>query len=328
MSKREYWVDYVKVLACILVVLGHFFQSMVKASILPDNNLYQWFNTTIYYFHVPLFFICSGYLYQRYSKVDSWKLWRKNVLKKLITLGVPYLVFSTLTWMLKTVFSNSVNDEISSLGYILFIHPISPYWYLYVLFFLFLLTPTEKSKVGALTLTGIALIAKLLICFRKVALPLQIYVIQGLLANEIWFVLGMILSMVSLEKFKKRWIGILLSMLFLAVSIPAIRNKNEFLAFGLGLLGCTAVLMIMISLEQMKALDWLGRYTMPIFLMHTIFAATLRVVLLKIGVGSTVVHVFAGIAISFIGPIIAIEIMKKIKLDFLVYPGKLMKKRK
>lgn len=35
--KREAWVDYIKVLACILVVLGHFFQSMVKASILSEN---------------------------------------------------------------------------------------------------------------------------------------------------------------------------------------------------------------------------------------------------------------------------------------------------
>ena len=50
---REKWVDDVKVIACILVVLGHFFQSMTKANILPENDLYEWFETTIYYFHVP-----------------------------------------------------------------------------------------------------------------------------------------------------------------------------------------------------------------------------------------------------------------------------------
>ena len=53
--KREARVDYIKLLACILVVLGHFFQSMMKASILPENGLYNWFNSTIYYFQVPLF---------------------------------------------------------------------------------------------------------------------------------------------------------------------------------------------------------------------------------------------------------------------------------
>jgi len=79
---REKWVDDVKVIACILVVLGHFFQSMTKANILPENDLYKWFNTTIYYFHVPLFFICSGYLYQKYSRVNSVGSWCKNVAKK------------------------------------------------------------------------------------------------------------------------------------------------------------------------------------------------------------------------------------------------------
>ena len=75
---REKWVDDVKVIACILVVLGHFFQSMTKANILPENDLYKWFNTTIYYFHVPLFFICSGYLYQKYSKVSDFTSWKKE----------------------------------------------------------------------------------------------------------------------------------------------------------------------------------------------------------------------------------------------------------
>lgn len=46
-NDREVWVDNVKANACILVVLGHFFQSMVKAGIYQDNILYQWFDQTI-----------------------------------------------------------------------------------------------------------------------------------------------------------------------------------------------------------------------------------------------------------------------------------------
>ena len=142
---REKWVDDVKVIACILVVLGHFFQSMVKASIMPENDLYKWFNITIYYFHVPLFFICSGYLYQKYSKVNSVDGWYRNVAKKAVALGVPYVTFSTATWVLKKVFSSSVNDQVGGLGNTLLFHPASPYWYLYALFVIFLLTPTFKS---------------------------------------------------------------------------------------------------------------------------------------------------------------------------------------
>lgn len=121
-GKREVWVDDVKVIACVLVVLGHFFQSMTKAGIVPAGNLYEWFNTTIYYFHVPLFFICSGYLNQKYSKVNSFKSWKKNVLKKALALGVPYVTFTTATWVLKKVFSSNVNDQIGGLGDTLLLH--------------------------------------------------------------------------------------------------------------------------------------------------------------------------------------------------------------
>lgn len=38
---REKWVDDVKVIACILVVLGFFFQSMTKVNILPENGLHN-----------------------------------------------------------------------------------------------------------------------------------------------------------------------------------------------------------------------------------------------------------------------------------------------
>ena len=115
-KQREIWVDNVKVIACILVVLGHFFQSMTQANILSANDVYQWFNQTIYYFHVPLFFICSGYLYQKLSVVDDAYSWGRNIMKKLLVLGVPYFAFSFVTWALKTLFSSSVNNEIGGLG--------------------------------------------------------------------------------------------------------------------------------------------------------------------------------------------------------------------
>ena len=160
---REKWVDDVKVIACILVVLGHFFQSMTKANILPENDLYQWFNTTIYYFHVPLFFICSGYLYQKYSRVNSVSSWCKNVAKKALTLGVPYATFTTATWVLKKLFSSSVNDQIGGLWDTLFLHPTAPYWYLYALFFIFLVTPTFNSVKAAAGGLIIAVVARIVI---------------------------------------------------------------------------------------------------------------------------------------------------------------------
>ena len=76
MKKQYIWIDRIKLLACLLVVAGHFFTSMVLCNIMETNIFLEWFLKTIYYFHVPLFFICSGYLYQNGCKITNLKEWK------------------------------------------------------------------------------------------------------------------------------------------------------------------------------------------------------------------------------------------------------------
>ena len=329
--QREIWVDNVKVIACILVVLGHFFQSMTQANVLPANDVYQWFNQTIYYFHVPLFFICSGYLYQKLSKVDDVHSWWKNVLKKALNLGVPYFTFSFATWLLKTVFSSSVNTQIGGLFDTLFIHPTAPYWYLYALFFLFLITPTFRNRSMAMIGLIITLAFKALGIFGGYG----VQAISYILSNEIWFVIGMCLSVLEFKKYllKRSLItpiatGVIF--LLLSVWVYMIGIDHGVISFLLGLLACFSVVTLMAKIYenrgQSAAFGTLAKYTMPIFLMHTLFAAPLRTVLFKLGIQNAVIHVVLGIAISFIGPMIAAIIMKKSKwLEFFLYPGKFIK---
>ena len=234
-TTREKWVDDVKVIACILVVLGHFFQSMIKANILPENDLYKWFNTTIYYFHVPLFFICSGYLYQKYSKVNVFKSWKKNVAKKALALGVPYLTFSTATWILKTMFSGSVNDQIGGLDDTLLLHPTAPYWYLYALFFIFLVTPTFSTAKMAVTGLAVAVVAKVYILMGGIG----IYAVSTVLIDEIWFVLGMSICVFDVQIRGKKLQGTVIGLLFVGLSVAVYMAdiQNSAMSFVLGLCG-------------------------------------------------------------------------------------------
>lgn len=325
--RREKWVDDVKVIACILVVLGHFFQSMTRANILPENDLYKWFNTTIYYFHVPLFFICSGYLYQKYSKVNSVGSWCKNVTKKALALGVPYMTFTTATWVLKKAFSSSVNIQIGGLGDTLLFYPASPYWYLYALFFIFFLTPTFKSvkiAVGGLILAT---------AMKTIALSggYGVYAVSTVLSNEIWFVLGMSICAFDVQLKGRNVQGTICGLLFMILSVVVYKAEigGGVIPFAMGLLACVAVILMVVGDERRfcRGMDFLAKYTMPIFLMHTLFAAPVRSVLLKLGIGSSVIHVVLGLVISFTGPIIAAWIMEKTKwLEFFLYPNKILMK--
>lgn len=323
---REKWVDGVKVIACILVVLGHFFQSMTKANILPENDLYEWFNTTIYYFHVPLFFICSGYLYQKYSKVNSVGSWYRNVAKKVLVLGVSYATFTTATWVLKKVFSSSVNDQIGGLGETLFFHPTAPYWYLYALFFIFLVTPTFNSVKAAAVGLVVALAAKGLILTGGDS----IYAVSTVLSNEIWFVLGMSICAFNVQLKGRKVQGMICGVLFIILSIMVYTAEisSSAASFIMGLLACVAVIMMVAGFEEKlgRGMEFIAKYTMPIFLMHTLFAAPMRSVLLKLGITNAVAHIVLGVGISFAGPIIAAWIIKKTKwLEFFLYPNKIIK---
>lgn len=60
--------------------------------------------------------------------------------------------------------------------------------------------------------------------------------------------------------------------------------------------------------------------------MHTLFAAPVRIILLKAGIWNVAVHVVLGLLISFVGPIVAMAIISKSKrLEFFLYPGKFIK---
>ena len=105
--------------------------------------------------------------------------------------------------------------------------------------------------------------------------------------------------------------------------------SGSMISFIMGLLACVAVILMVADFEEMfsRGMDFLAKYTMPIFLMHTLFAAPLRSVLLKVGVTNSVAHVVLGLGISFAGPIIAAWIMKKTKwMEFFLYPNKLIRK--
>ncbi|MCC8016925.1 MAG: hypothetical protein LIO43_06190 [Clostridiales bacterium] len=159
--------------------------------------------------------------------------------------------------------------------------------------------------------------------------------LSSILSNEIWFVIGMCMSVFEFKKITVRKnlpYSIILGIIFVLLSIViyAAGIQNQLIGFILGLAACFSIVMMIAIIYgnrgQSKLFGILAEYTMPIFLMHTMFAAGLRAVLFKLGIYNSAIHIILGILISFIGPIIAAVIMKKLKfLEFFLYPGKFIK---
>lgn len=225
------------------------------------------------------------------------------------------------------MFADSVNKQADSLFSTLVVNPSAPYWYLYALFFIFLVTPTFSSVKATAVGLIVALAAKVLILTGGSS----IYAVSTVLSNEIWFVLGMSICAFNVQLKGKRVQGTICELLFVILSIVVytVEISGGVISFAMGLLACVAVILMVAGFEEKfsRGMDFLAKYTMPIFLMHTLFAAPMRSVLLKMGITNTVVHIVLGLAISFAGPIIAAWIMKKTKwLEFFLYPNKFIRK--
>jgi len=78
-DKRSTWIDILRALLIITVVIGH---SNVDARMIQ----------IIFWFHMPLFFVLSGYLLHMPQK-DRWQMWG---IKKAIRLLIPCLSFFIL----------------------------------------------------------------------------------------------------------------------------------------------------------------------------------------------------------------------------------------
>ncbi|MGN1421715.1 MAG: acyltransferase family protein [Eubacterium sp.] len=327
---RYCWVDNIKTTACILVVCGHFFMSMAANNLVPSNSVFHYFINTVYTFHVQLFFFCSGFLYQSSNKVHSIKSWGNNVIDKLINLGVPYFSFTVITLLLKIIFPDNITVEATPILKTLFIWPTAPYWYLYVLFFLYLIIPCMNSKKSASLLLAFSLTLKVMNIFlleSGIEMPYLIYSISGQL---IWFSLGMLFVYIDFKKNKTMWkiISICFGLAAVVASIficskPSISESVKFI---IGLLFVLFIVIISQFTEITAVNNFcrnFSKYFMPVFVMHTICAAGIRSLLFKMGIDSSLLHILIGLPAGFVFPVLIYKIMEKLPVFmFFVYPKK------
>ena len=141
-SKYLEWVDWAKVIGIYLMVLGH--GGLVNADI----------RQFIFSFHMPLFFILSGFLYKQRTFAETLK-------KNIHTLLVPYLIMNGILLLfylvLKIIKGTMTWDFLTSrLGAVLLglgyntesLIPLStPLWFLIALFIIQTIVSLGKTKM-------------------------------------------------------------------------------------------------------------------------------------------------------------------------------------
>ena len=327
-KKRNYAIDCLKGFAIILVVLGHVMDGYLKTDIFLNqrNYIFNIFNY-IYAFHMPLFFIISGFVFQlAYVTGDSTK---PKLKVQLLNLVCVYLVFNLLFGIFKIFCGRFTNADVSWIDILLIpIKSIPPYWYLYVLilYYLIFLLPF-MLKIKPSILLGISIFLGFMGSFlpssyfdffeaRRFLYYLPFFYL-GMLIKKGWvkeFILHIltIVSMVASALLMIKFHGRLYN------SIPIV---SLIIALGCSMLIYQVFMLLCINPCNIgvKTLSKIGQYSLEIYLIHCVFTSSIRIMFSRLGFNNFVLCIVINCFLSLLIPIFISIIMKKLKIHDLLF---------
>ena len=328
--ERNVLVDRLKGYACLLVLFGHVIMG-IRLSGVPIPQFFEGVEKFLWSFHVALFLFLSGVVYKETGEWRSKKTKLRFILHKLYNLGVPYVTFSVI-YVLINSFVGGANTEfaVSDILYI-WKTPVAQYWFLYALFFLFCIYAAFSGVLKNYVITIIALLIGYL--FPIFGIPLGSF--------DVVFYSVLAFGVGSFVNFKKLCrlpdiakLVVIIShvataaLLIFVGKIEASCFKEFMVLFGI----YSSILFISL-VEKIrlvaKFLDFVNKYSFQIFLLHTIFTAGIRIVLVRLNVLWWPAHVIVGTLVGLVFSVLAAIIAKKVfPLNFFFFPSKTLKLQK
>ena len=338
MTKRVHWVDICKGMTIILVVIGHVVSSFHNSGKYIDTDFFNHVGGGIYSFHMPLFFVISGYLSSR--RINE----KTKIKNKTMAYGIPYVIFSIVAVLLKVAAKEFVN---SSLGFRdilwIFVYPINSLWFIYSLLLISLihelLKPLLKQHIWKLVILVISYTMMAFAIFvERGRIFADSWVVNSIFIDVckymFWFEAGVLLTeklVTKIEEVTEKKMSVIALMTtseiltFIVVVVLLINhNVNNLVSHTLlAIFGCALSMQLAIIVSKSVILEFLGRSTMEIYILHTYVVSLCRVGLIKMhltdpnGIIPLVLCSIAGLVI----PIAFYQTIKRVKfIDFCFYP--------
>jgi fucose 4-O-acetylase-like acetyltransferase len=337
---REEWVDLSKGIAIFLVVLGHVLGIYMVANLYIEQQYFiRYIHFTIYNFHMPLYFILSGYLYCKVEKNRDFTDYKGLLLKKIIGLGIPYIIFSLIQGMVQVLLSQYTHNKIgfSSLLNIA-TQPILQFWFIYTLLFIFIIVPFMDILIKNDKLKFLLLIVCKITSFF---ITTNIIAIDTFLQYSVYFYCGKMLFTYCKSILKNKMVLIIASIIYIILNISCYfyldniyEEYNNILDVILAISGSILVVYVVTYFIQKtkiikKCIALLGKYSFEIYIFHIMFAYGTKTILSKLGIGNLFINLFLDTSVGIIVPIMIGCIAKKIPfMYYMIFPNKFFKDRK
>lgn len=328
-AARQAWLDLARAIAIILVVAGHTGRGLNAAEVM-QGPITGALDRVIYSFHIPLFFLISGWLFaksiRRRPFLHSWKT-------RTLRLVHPYVVWSIVLLVLLVLAGGLANvpvDMGAAVNSLLFlpIRPISIFWFLYTLLLC--------MGVSALTVEWWKWTPRMLL-FGSIALHLVYLFLIGdfqpmtglpfirFAEHQLYFAIGFFFSCERAARpvfrAKTAWLAaftIVATACFILAAFALVRFDlsyhspiGTFAALG----GCAAVLGSCFLLTE--PLKWrvpgvmrvIASRTLAIFCMHVPFISGARITLTHLGINDPLMLLAVCTAIGLAGPLAALRVI-------------------
>lgn len=288
---RKYYenVDIIRGFAILLVVLGH--------ALAPDNIVTtdsKWCNVVhdfIYSFHMPLFFLISGFCYVQSENYG------KFFLRKSRYLLIPYLVFNMITMVMQrllpffTLVENNLGEEIRQV----FFYGGS-IWFVYVLFEIMVIFPFIAKIIDGKVGRACVLLTVSVVIYIFAGRNIGFLCISQLTYYLPYFIIGHLLRMIneegaiSLKILDKKQTRMLLGVGILLADMGMLYVWNQFVDNSyigylfkvfVALAGSAASYLLISAVAVSKIrqiLKEFGQYSLQIYLFNGYFIAVSRTI--------------------------------------------------
>ena len=326
-KSRINWIDFGKGLAIFLVLVGHVLLGMYQSEKFPIwNNLLLLLIAQIYIFHIPVFFALSGYFFKPVSSLKEFWDYAK---KKTIILGLPYIFYSVIHFCLQKIAGSSVRVPTTIFNLMnIYKVPLGVSWYLYILWSLLiiygLLSVVIKSRKALFLVSVFVYILTLFI-------QSDIFIVQRTLVWGVCFLLGSILSEINLYKINPKkllfsFIAFDLIYMLMWTLFYEVDSTKDYVSYSNpGLWGVAFIFSVLVAFVVFPKMEKkfpkifsyftkYGKDSLGIYILHAPICSMIRIVMLKMGIGSVFLHIVIGTVLGWYLSILATNVLKKIPL--------------
>lgn len=330
---RKENLDLLKAFCIFLVVLGHVAECFLQNNMFTEysafnNGLYQF----IYSFHMPLMFAISGYVAGMGQKRHEKEKNGSYILKSIVSLYVPYLIFNYLFVIGKLfVLKGTVELGMEAL-YFGAILPSGVFWFLPALLIIRVVSWLLHKYLAKWE--WIVFVLATVVAVVGVVIDLEFFALDRVVQFWICYEAGFLLHLVENKwKCSNVVLGVA-GFVMAAVSLVLFTDITSYFAKILIGIGISLFLLVITSGYRWSnpVISLLGTQTMVIYLLHSFVTGPLNSVFnLVLPEGGYAVRLLLQTLILFTFPLIAVFMYKKVKIfawvEYIFYPNKLVFKK-